>query len=596
MMSAKGSVFFRRATSFILLFSFVFSMTGITAFSDGEITAKLTSSSKTVHSGEEFSLSVKLSSPARSDVAASVTSGKKTLTITVPAGETVGSVKTRAGKYGKSAVESYSLSANAAFATEGKGTVAVTVLPKPVISFNADYITAVAGKKINVYFKCKNASEMSVSLPVTLRTNEGKILQKYTIDKDHSSFQAALTVEKDWVLPYGLNVFNEKTGSSCASIPVMVIDPDRKGIRKVKTTEKKIALGFDCGYNNVYTDYILDTLDEYDAKVTFFVTGFFCTKFPQQLKKIHDRGHEIGNHTMNHLRMNNLSEGEVYKEIKGVNDMVYKNVGISPAIMRPPYGNANSNVVAISRMLGCETVFWTEDSYDWDPKKSADYIIERATNVMDEGCILLFHNSAPKTKQTLKTILDDYKAKGLQIVSISELLYDGHYLIDAKGTQEPDPNYEQAKGDELLGTGNYEVNVAGNEAECRIAVKPVFADESVYMKKKDISRIKKDPSLMTVKFDFGETVPAPVKTGDSLGKATFSYQNKVWFTADMIAQSDVDVTGRIPTEEEPITAVTPSDVTADTKRQGIPLTIAVNAGILLLAFVLMLPLIIKKKK
>ena len=120
--------------------------------------------------------------------------------------------------------------------------------------------------------------------------------------------------------------------------------------------------------------------------------------------------------------------------------------------------------------------------------------------------------------------------------------------------------------------------------------------ESVYMKKKDISRIKKDPSLMTVKFDFGETVPAPVKTGDSLGKATFSYQNKVWFTADMIAQSDVDVTGRIPTEEEPITAVTPSDVTADTKRQGIPLTIAVNAGILLLAFVLMLPLIIKKKK
>ena len=107
---------------------------------------------------------------------------------------------------------------------------------------------------------------MKTPLPISLRTNEGKILKEYTVDPLNYSFQYALTVENDWAFPYALNVYNEITGSVCASIPVMVNDPDRRGIRRVETTEKKIALGFDCGYNNVYTDYILDTLDEYDAK------------------------------------------------------------------------------------------------------------------------------------------------------------------------------------------------------------------------------------------------------------------------------------------------------------------------------------------
>ena len=356
-------------------------------------------------------------------------------------------------------------------------------------------------------------------------------------------------------------MYNELTGTKCASIPVMVTDASKPGIRRVDTTEKKIALGFDCGYNNVYTDYILDTLDEYDAKVTFFVTGFFCKGFPDQLKKIKERGHEIGNHTMNHLRMNELSTEEVYSEIKGVNDMVHDIVGISPKIMRPSYGAGNSRVVAISRMLGCETVFWTEDSYDWDPEKTADYIINRSTKNMGEGCILLFHNSAPKTKKTLKKILDDYKAKGLKVVPISELLYDGNYTIDAKGLQKPDSSLKKITAAELLSGREFTVNVTGASAEqTKLELSPLFSEEPVWKNKKDVEKIQSDPSLMTVSYDFGDTVSAPVKSGDTIGKASFSYGDEVWFTADMTAAEDVDLPDERPAVSSRDVKVSDADI------------------------------------
>ena len=318
--------------------------------------------------------------------------------------------------------------------------------------------------------------------------------------------------------------------------------------------------------------------------MTFFVTGFFCKGFPDQLKTIYDRGHEIGNHTMHHLRMNELTAEEVYSEIDGVNQMVHDSLGIYPKIMRPSYGSANYQVVAISRMLGCETVFWTEDSYDWDPDKSAEYIINRATKNMGEGCILLFHNSAPKTKETLRAILDDYKAKGLKIVPISELLYDGNYVIDADGVQKPDPDLQTVSGEELLGERKFTVNVTGASSDrTELALKPVFVESTVIKNKKDIEKIKADPSLMTVSYDFGDTVNAPIQSGDTLGKATFSYNNEVWFTAEMTAAHDIalpDVSSDIsPTD----TKASDIDPPSPSKGYGTPFILGANVAILAIA-------------
>ena len=544
-----------------VLLTLVFSLFDWRVFSEGGVSAALTVSESTVHSGTMYTVSVELSDASGTDLSAEISRGDESFSVLIPAGQKTGSVEVKAGSYGKTTTENLTLKENSAFASSEKAKAKVKVLPKPSISFNAKFLMVSAGRELKVYFKCKNADQFTVALPVSLRKGDGTVLKKFTVNAENGSFYHKLKVEKNWTFPYSLTVYNELTGKKCASIPVMVTDNNKPGIRKVDTTEKKIALGFDCGYNNLYTDYILDTLDEYDAKVTFFVTGFFCKGFPDQLKTIYDRGHEIGNHTMHHLRMNELTAEKVYSEIDGVNQMVHDSLGIYPKIMRPSYGSANYQVVAISRMLGCETVFWTEDSYDWDPDKSAEYIINRATKNMGEGCILLFHNSAPKTKETLRAILDDYKAKGLKIVPISELLYDGNYVIDADGVQKPDPDLQTVSGEELLGERKFTVNVTGASSDrTELALKPVFVESTVIKNKKDIEKIKADPSLMTVSYDFGDTVSAPVKSGDTIGKASFSYGDEVWFTADMTAAEDVDLPDERPAVSSRDVKVSDADI------------------------------------
>lgn len=574
----------KRMAALLLFFSFVLIMTQATVFSEGEIKGTLKVSDSTVHSGAKFTISVELSSASGKDINAEISDGSKTYSLTVPSGQTVGSVEITAPKSSETAVKTYTLSGNDSFTAETKS-VKVKILPKPVMTFNANFLMASVGKQVKVYFKCKKASQMTVPLPVSLRLANGKVLQKFTVDKTHGSFEYLMKIGSDWEFPFSLEIHNDLTDTACKTIPVMVTDLNKPGIRRVDTTEKKIALGFDCGYNNKFTDYIMDVMDEYNCKVTFFVTGFFCQKFPDQLKKIHERGHEIGNHTMQHLRMAELKPEAIYQEIQGVNDLVREATGVSPVIMRPPYGSANSNVVAVSRMAGCETVFWTMDSYDWDPKQSAETIIERSTKNMGEGCILLFHNSAPKTKQTLKKILDDYKAKGLQIVPVSDLLYDGHYLVDENGTQKPDPNNVKVSGSELMSGRTFTVNVSGG-TDATLELVPVFSDAPAYRCKKDVSAIQADPSVMKVSYDFAEPLQAPVSKGDKIGTASFSYQEKVWFTAEMVAASDVPLSskeGNASVELSPSDArVSPSD--SQTGSPDAEVILGLNVAILGLAF------------
>jgi Predicted xylanase/chitin deacetylase len=566
-----------RTVALVLALSLVFVTLCLPASAAEGITATLTASKNVVHSGETFTLTLALSSPAGQDVNAEISRGDQSFIIPVAAGQSQGSVEVTAGSYAKTTSEAFALKENGAFRSVESDKVSVRVLPKPQMSFNATFLMVAAGRKLTVNFKCKNYKEMTVPLPVTLRKADGTILASFTVDQLHHAFSHQVTIEKNWQFPYSLEIHNELTDSAAATVPVMVIDADRPGIRRVDTTEKKIALGFDCGYNNIYTDYIMDMLDEYDAKVTFFVTGYFCSKFPDELKKIHEKGHEIGNHTMTHPRLTKLGDTEIYSEIKGVNDMVYKITGIHPRLMRPPEGAANSNVIAISRMTGCETVYWTEDSGDWNPKKSAEYIISHATENMGEGCILLFHNSAPKTEQTLRAILEDYKAKGLKIVPISDLLYTGHYTVDAKGVQKPDPDYQTVSVHELLGDPSFSVKASAQDgSETFLPLRAEFDSDKILLSKEDISRIKADPSLVEIAYDFGG-VTAPVRVGDRIGGTSFRYGGRTLFSATMYAVSDFPATqNELSRSDLPVSG---SDLSG---RQSLLGSAALNSGVLAL--------------
>lgn len=109
-------------------------------------------------------------------------------------------------------------------------------------------------------------------------------------------------------------------------------------IYNVKTDEKKVALTFDAAWGAEDTIQILDILDKYNVKVTFFMTGGWVDSFPDMVKEIYNRGHDLGNHSQNHKEMSQLSPDKQMEEIKTVGDTVKELTGYDVYLFRPPYG------------------------------------------------------------------------------------------------------------------------------------------------------------------------------------------------------------------------------------------------------------------
>ena len=506
------------------------------ALASEEITASLAATAKTVYSGTRVTLEVTLSSPAAKDMTFTVNGGSEPLHIPVAAGETVGTQTVAAGSYQESTAETYSLAAGKDYTVAGEDCV-LTVLPMPKLAFMGQYYMVTAGRSVPINVYCKDPESLLLPLPLSVRLSDGTEVASFTLDSQTKRAKPTVKVPKDWKLPAYLTLYNEASGKECARIALKVIDNDRQhGVRRVETDENRIAISFDCGFENKFTDYILDTLDEYGIKTTFFVTGEFVKGYPEMVQKIHDRGHEIGNHTMTHTSLITLSDDKVYSEISELNDRVEELTGVRPVILRPPYGSANANVIQICNMAGCELVYWTWDSIDWDPKRPAEEIISRSTDNVSNGNIILFHNSAPKTEQTLRTVLDYYKSKQWEIVPVSELMYSGHYTVDNKGVQRLDPDYRRMTAAALVGEQTFSMTAKGFSSP--IEVKPVMDGQSVCRRKDELAAVQDDLSRLTVTLSGEEPLNAPVKAGDALGEASFAYGGEVWFTAPVTAVKD----------------------------------------------------------
>lgn len=545
--------------SFFLLYPLSFS-----AYAAGEPAVTLTVSDETVHSGAFFTLNAALSAPASGNLNIAVAGESDPLSIVIPKGKTSGRLEVRAGEYKKGGRETYALSAGAGYAPSDSSEVSVTVLPKPQLSFYADHYTASPGQNLAVNLKCLNAAELTLPLDISLRLADGTVIDHFEFGGDKASYSYKFKLSEDCAIPYSLVMYNEAAKKKAAQVPVKITDLNRqKGIYRVDTKEKKIAISFDCGFNNLYTQYILDTLDEYNIKCTFFVTGVFVAGFPDMLEEIYKRGHEIGNHTAHHKSLPKMTEEQVYEEVKSVNDKIYKKFGVMPKVMRPPYGSGNFNVHNITRMAGCEVIYWSHDSHDWMPDCPAKEIIERSTKNIQNGSIILCHNSAPKTKQTLHAVLDRYKEMGYEVVPVSELIYHNYFTIDKLGIQKLKPDYDQVKPAELMGDYHPVIKVTGASADdaspVTLQLGAVWSEKMVVMSKSDIAKVKSDPSLVKVTYDGGDSVAAPVRQGDGIGTATFTFGRDVSFTAEVTALEDVDV--YVPPAEKPA-AVSSSDASS----------------------------------
>ena len=219
---------------------------------------------------------------------------------------------------------------------------------------------------------------------------------------------------------YGVYVFASKN----RDLPIYCVD----------TKESKLSISFDCAWGTEYTDKILDTLDFYKVKCTFFATQFWVEKNPDYVKKIADRGHEIGTHSRTHPYMTKMSKQEIESELTTSKEAIEKITGKKVELFRPPYGDYNDLLVSTARELGLYTIQWSVDSLDWkdlSAEEIAMRIIKRAT----AGSIILCHNNGLHTAEALPLIFSTLQEKGYVFEPIGALIYKESYTVDHSGMQ-----------------------------------------------------------------------------------------------------------------------------------------------------------------
>jgi polysaccharide deacetylase family sporulation protein PdaB len=206
-------------------------------------------------------------------------------------------------------------------------------------------------------------------------------------------------------------------------------------IYAVETPENKIAISFDATWGSEKTQTILNILDQYNIKTTFFLCGYWIDKHPEQIKDLFARGHEIGNHGNTHAHHSQLSFEKNKAEMQAVHEKIKNLLGYEMTLFRPPFGEYNNTVVNAADDMGYYTVQWSVDSLDW-MNKGLEHEINQVLNhkKLKNGAIILFHNDAENTPKALPIILDKL-LKDYKIVPVSELIHKDNYFIDEQGTQ-----------------------------------------------------------------------------------------------------------------------------------------------------------------
>ena len=182
----------------------------------------------------------------------------------------------------------------------------------------------------------------------------------------------------------------------------------------------KISLMINVYWGTEYLDGMLDILDKYDVKTTFFVGGTWAVKESDMLTKIYEKGHEIGNHGYSHKDQDKLSREDNKKEILTTHNIVKDLLGIDMTLFAPPSGAYSKTTVEVANELSYQTIMWTRDTIDWRDK-DANLIYSRAIKNAKGGDLVLMHPTQ-KTLEALENIIVELQSKGFKLTTVSDAL------------------------------------------------------------------------------------------------------------------------------------------------------------------------------
>ena len=201
--------------------------------------------------------------------------------------------------------------------------------------------------------------------------------------------------------------------------PETPVEPLPETQRVVDPTRPMVALTFDDGPHAVYTDQILDILEEHGAVATFFEVARNLPTAPEAVRRAADMGCEIGSHSYRHANLGKMDQAAQQADQAAADALFQEVLGTTPTLLRPPYGSMNKT---LKTTCGRSIVTWTIDPEDWLCKNAATVVSRVQGQSRLDGQVILLHSIYSSTVEATKTLVPWLQEQGYQLVTISELI------------------------------------------------------------------------------------------------------------------------------------------------------------------------------
>ncbi|WP_051221106.1 polysaccharide deacetylase family protein [Eremococcus coleocola] len=237
-----------------------------------------------------------------------------------------------------------------------------------------------------------------------------------------------------------LNQYGQKVGQMIVEYPT-ALDQNPNLLDLLKNTpslalglkdsqyEKhlQVSLTFDDGPNDEFTPQLLDVMNKYGVKGTFFLMGAYVDEYPEMTKRIVDEGHYLGNHTYNHFDLHDLTDEEVKTQFEWTNMAIEEATGTRPKMYRMPFGGGGERVYNLMADSGMESILWNLDSLDWKTQ-DRDMIVEEVMNDLQEHSLILMHDTNQATVDAIDILIPKLQEMGYEFVSPLDIDFELRYF------------------------------------------------------------------------------------------------------------------------------------------------------------------------
>lgn len=179
-----------------------------------------------------------------------------------------------------------------------------------------------------------------------------------------------------------------------------------------------VALTFDDGPRAGTTDRLLDGLLTRGASATFFLVGEQAEKAPELVRRMKQEGHQVGNHTWSHVRLEDAPLEEAWQEVEKTDALLAELLGPGKYWLRPPYGQITQELEAT---LQTPVITWSVDPRDWE-SRNTELVVAAVLRDVRPGCIILLHDIYPTSVDAALKIVDTLQGQGMSFVTVEELL------------------------------------------------------------------------------------------------------------------------------------------------------------------------------